>query len=66
MTRKEYLKQYYLKNREKYNERSKEYYKNNRERCLMLNEEWRAVNKQYIRKYKHELYKKKSTSLVLD
>jgi len=66
MTRKEYLKQYYLKNKEKYNAQSKAFYKNNRDHCLMLNEEWRLKNKEYIRKYKHELYKKKNTPLVLD
>ena len=59
MNRKEYLKQYYLKNKNKYNQRSKKYYEDNKDRCLMLNEEWRLVNKEYLKKYKHDWYKRK-------
>jgi len=59
MNRKEYLKKYYIDHKEKYNEQSKEFYKNNKNRCLMLNEEWRLVNKEYIRNYKRQWYLKK-------
>ena len=59
MTRKEYLKKYYQDHKAKYNNQSKEFYKNNRDRCLMLNEEWRLVNKEYIKNYKRQWYLKK-------
>ena len=59
MNRKEYLKKYYIDHKEKYNAQSREFYKNNKNRCLMLNEEWRLVNKEYIRNYKRQWYLKK-------
>ena len=59
MNRKEYLKKYYLDNKEKYNTQSKKFYENNRNRCLMLNEEWRIINKDYIKNYKRQWYLKK-------
>ena len=59
MNRKEYLKKYYIDHKEKYNAQSREFYKNNKNRCLMLNEEWRLINKEYIRNYKRQWYLKK-------
>tara|TARA_S200002703_G_C3725906_1_gene223021 strand:+ start:204 stop:488 length:285 start_codon:yes stop_codon:yes gene_type:complete len=59
MNRKEYLKKYYLDNKEKYNAQSKKFYESNRNRCLMLNEEWRIINKDYIKNYKRQWYLKK-------
>ena len=59
MNRKEYLKKYYLDNKEKYNAQSKKFYEDNRNRCLMLNEEWRIINKDYIKNYKRQWYLKK-------
>lgn len=59
MTRKEYLKKYYIDHKEKYNAQSKKFYENNKDRCLMLNEEWRLINKEYIRNYKRQWYLKK-------
>ena len=56
MTRKEYLKNYYLKNKLKYNKQSEEWYENNKERAKFNYRAWRMKNKEHLKKYKRNYY----------
>lgn len=55
--KKEYRRQYYLKNKEKLLEKSKEWRDNNKERVAALKTAWRKKNKDYVNK-KHREYVK--------
>lgn len=58
MNKKEYMKQYYIDNKERISkikkEYMKQYYKDNTEKMLKENQQWRENNKKHIRQYNME------------
>ena len=56
----EYMKEYYLKNKEHKKEWDKEYYLRNKERRLQCAREWRSRNKEKLKTGQHKYYLKNS------
>jgi len=51
MNNREYAKNYYLRNKQKYQERAKKYYQENKEKYKERNKRWRIKNKEKYKKY---------------
>ena len=70
LKRKEYLKEYYIKNKKKIQEYSKEYYLENKEHIIEHQKKYDAEHKEHSKEYKRELRKtpehKKKVKLYLD
>ena len=60
---KEYLKEYYYKNKEKAIKHNKDYYLQNKERLLSLNKEYRLKNKDKI-KEQRKIYRKENENIL--
>ena len=70
LKRKEYLKEYYIKNKKKIQEYNKEYYLENKEHIIEHQKKYDAEHKEHSKEYKRELRKtpehKKKVKLYLD
>ena len=63
LKRKEYLKIYYLKNKEKLLEHCKKYKLNNKEKLKITNTKWRLNNKDKIKEYQKEYFSNNSNKI---
>lgn len=61
--KREYLKEYYFKNKDKAVQQNKEYYLQNKEKILSLNKEYRLKNKDKIREQK-KIYRKENENII--
>lgn len=61
--KKEYLKEYYLKNKDKATKHNKEYYFKNKDKILLVNKEYRLKNKDKIKQIEKE-YRKQNKNII--